>query len=59
MNTITKLETTEIRYIVKLLSLDTNTNEDVLSNLNSIKLFASSLLDKVNTIESEMYSLSE
>jgi len=59
MNTITKLETTEIRYIVKLLSLDTNTNEDILSNLNSIKLFASSLLDKVNTIESEIYSLSE
>jgi len=59
MNTITKVQAREIHYIVKLLELDTQGIEDVISNIDSIKLFASSLLNKCNTIEKEMYSLSE
>jgi hypothetical protein len=59
MNAITKLQAREIHYIVRLLELDTQGIEDVISNIDSIKLFASSLLNKCNTIEKEMYSLSE
>jgi len=59
MNAMTKLQAREIHYIVRLLELDTKGIEDVISNIDSIKLFASSLLNKCNTIEKEMYSLSE
>ena len=59
MNAMTKLQAREIHYIVKLLELDTQGIEDVISNIDSIKLFASSLLNKCNTIEKEMYSLAE
>jgi len=59
MNAMTKLQAREIHYIVRLLELDTQGIEDVISNIDSIKLFASSLLNKCNTIEKEMYSLSE
>jgi len=59
MNAYTKLQATEIQYIVKLLALDTKEVEDVLSNIDSIKLLASSLLAKCEIIETEMYSLSE
>jgi len=59
MNAYTKLQATEIQYIVKLLALDTKEVEDVLSNIDSIKLLASSLLAKCEIIEKEMYSLSE
>jgi len=59
MNAYTKLQATEIQYIVKLLALDTKEVEDVISNIESIKLLASSLLDKCEIIEKEMYSLSE
>jgi hypothetical protein len=59
MNTITKQQAKEIHYIVRLLTLDTQDINDVISNIDSIKLFASSLLNKCETIEKEMYSLAE
>ena len=57
MNAYTKEQAKEIQYIVKLLALDTK--EDVLSNIDSIKLLASSLLTKCEIIDREMYSLAE
>jgi len=59
MNAYTKLQATEIQYIVKLLALDTKEVEDVLSNIKYIRRITSSLLDKCEIIETEMYSLEE
>jgi hypothetical protein len=59
MNAYTKEQAKEIQYIVKLLALDTKEIDDVLSNIDSIKLLASSLLTKCEIIDREMYSLAE
>lgn len=59
MNANTKLQAKEIHYIVRLLELDTQGVEDVISNIDSIKLLASSLIKKCEFIEREMYSLAE
>ena len=59
MNAMTKLQAREIHYIVRLLELDTQGIEDVISNIDSIKLLASSLIKKCEFIEREMYSLAE
>ena len=59
MNAYATLQAKEIHYIVRLLELDTQGVEDVVSNIDSIKLLASSLLDKCATLEREMYALSD
>jgi hypothetical protein len=59
MNVYTKLTATEIQYIVKLLELNIQSVEDVISNIDSIKSLASSILDKCEDIKNEMYSLAE
>jgi hypothetical protein len=59
MNANTKLQAKEIHYIVRLLELDTQGVEDIISNIDSIKLLASSLIKKCEFIEREMYSLAE
>jgi hypothetical protein len=59
MTTIAKQQAKEIHYIVRLLELDTQGVEDIISNIDSIKLLASSLIKKCEFIEREMYSLAE
>jgi|688.fasta_scaffold52090_1 hypothetical protein len=59
MNANTKVQAKEIHYIVRLLELDTQGVEDIISNIDSIKLLASSLIKKCEFIEREMYSLAE
>jgi len=59
MNAYTKLQATEIQYIVKLLALDTKEVEDVLSNIKYIRRITSSLLTKCEIIETEMYALTD
>lgn len=56
---IIEQQASEIHYIVKLLSLDTEKTNDVLTHIDSIKLLASSLIKKCEVIEREMYALAE
>lgn len=59
MKPIIEQQASEIHYIVKLLSLDTEKTNDVLTHIDSIKLLASSLIKKCEVIEREMYALAE
>lgn len=57
MNATTNTQAKEIHYIVKLLTLDTENDVDVIKNIETIKLYASTLISKCDVIEKEMCSL--
>lgn len=44
-------QATDIHYIVKLLTLDTETDSDVIKNIETIKLYASTLINKCEVIQ--------
>lgn len=54
MNAITNTQATDIHYIVKLLTLDTETDSDVIKNIETIRLYASTLINKCDVIEKEL-----
>lgn len=54
MNATTNAQATDIHYIVKLLTLDTETDSDVIKNIETIKLYASTLINKCDVIQKEM-----
>jgi hypothetical protein len=54
MNATTNTQAKEIHYIVKLLTLDTENDVDVIKNVETIKLYASTLISKCDVIEKEL-----
>lgn len=54
MNATTNAQATDIHYIVKLLTLDTETDSDVIKNVETIRLYASTLISKCDVIQKEM-----